>query len=215
MGDKTIRDSVIAELDFEPSIDAADIAVTVDDRIVTLGGHVGSYVEREAAERAVKKVRGVRAVIERIEVRFGRDKPPHDEDLAKRAVQMLDWNVVVPKDAVQVKVQGGCLTLTGTVEWQYQKAEAKAALNRLPGVVSIVNLIEVTPKVSAIDVRGKIEAALKRNAQVEADAIHVDVSGGKVTLKGKVHAWYERGIAERAAWSAPGVRTVEDRIEMA
>ncbi|GEO99582.1 BON domain-containing protein [Methylobacterium haplocladii] len=214
MGDRTIRDSAIAELDFEPSIDAAEIAVSVDDGIVTLGGHVANFVQREAAKRATKKVRGVRAVVERIEVRFSRDKPPLDEDLAKRAVQLLDWNVVVPKGAVQVKVQGGCLTLTGTVEWQYQKAEAKAAPNRLPGVVSIVNLIEVTPKVSATDVRGEIEAALKRNAQVEADAIHVDVSGGKVTLKGKVHAWHERGIAERAAWSAPGVRTVEDRIEM-
>lgn len=215
MTDKTIRQSVIDELSFDPSIDAAQIGVAVEDGIVMLTGHVGSYVERNAAEAAAKKVRGVRGVVEKIEVRFAAAKPPRDEDLAQRAVQMLDWNAIVPKKAIQVKVQEGWITLSGKVEWQYQKSEAQAAVNRLHGVLGIINLIEVVPTVSALDVRTKIEAALKRNAQLEADAIQVNVAGDKVTLSGKVHAWHERSVAKRAAWSAPGVRAVEDRIEMA
>lgn len=214
MTDRTIRQAVTDELAFDPSIDAANIGIAVDDGIVTLTGHVGSYVQRNAAETAAKKVRGVRGVVEKIEVRFAGAKPPRDEDLAHRAVQMLDWNVVVPKGAIQVKVQDGWITLTGKVEWQYQKAEAKAAVNRLHGVLGLIDLVEVSPRADAADVRHQIVAALKRNAQVEADSISVDVAGDKVTLHGKVHAWHERGIAERAAWSATGVRAVDDRIEV-
>ncbi len=215
MTDKTIRQAVIDELAFDPSIDAAHIGVAVEEGIVTLTGRVGSYVERNAAEAAAKKIYGVRGVIETIEVRFAGTKRPRDEDLAHRAVQMLDWNTMVPKGAVQVKVQDGWITLTGRVEWQYQKIEAQVAVNRLHGLVGLVNLIEVTPCADAADVRHKIEAALQRNAHVEADAIRVDVTGDKVTLSGKVHAWSERTIATNAAWSAPGIGMVEDRIEVA
>ncbi|MGH1590345.1 BON domain-containing protein [Methylobacterium phyllosphaerae] len=214
MGDTLIRQNVVDELDFDPSIDAAHIGVAVENGIVTLSGHVGSYTERVAAEKAAQKVRGVRGVVEEIKVRFGGQAPPRDEDLAHRAVQMLDWSVTVPKNAVQVKVQDGWVTLTGTVDWQYQKEEAYRAIRRLAGVAGIVNTIAVTPKASVPDVHAKILAALKRNAELEADAIEVTVKDAKVVLKGKVNAWYERRLAENAAWSAPGVHAVEDHLTL-
>lgn len=215
MNDKILRQSIVDELDFEPSIDAANIGVAVDNGIVTLTGHVGSYTERLAAEKAARKVRGVRGVVEEIKVRFAGEAPPRDEDLARRAVQMLDWSVSVPPNAIQVKVQDGWVTLTGEVAWQYQKEEAQAALKRLSGVAGIINMIEVKQAASATDVRAKIEAALKRNAEVEADAIKVTVKDAKVTLEGKVHAWHERDLVENAAWSAPGVRSVVDHLTLA
>ena len=214
MNDKILRQSIVDELDFEPSIDAAHIGVAVDKGIVTLTGHVGSYTERLAAEKAARKVRGVRGVVEEIKVRFAGEALPRDEDLARRAVQMLDWSVTVPPNAVQVKVQDGWITLTGAVPWQYQKEEAQAALKRLTGVAGIINQITVEPQASATDVRTKIEAALKRNAEVEADAIKVTVKDAKVTLEGKVHAWHERNLVENAAWSAPGVRAVVDHLTL-
>lgn len=215
MSDKLLRQNVIEELDFEPSIDAASIGVAVDNGIVTLSGHVGSYAQRTTAEKAVQRVRGVRGVVEEITVRLAGDTPPRDEDLAIRAVQMLDWSATVPKNAVQVQVNGGWVTLTGEVEWQYQKEEAYRSIRRLAGVSGIINTIAVTPKASAPLVLSKIEAALKRSAELEADAIKVTVKDAKVILEGKVNAWYERGLAENAAWSAPGVRAVEDRLTLA
>lgn len=214
MGDKLIRQNIIDELDFDPSLDAANIGVAVENGIVTLTGHVGSFTERVAAEKAAQKVRGVRGVVEEIKVRFGGETPPRDEDIAQRAVQMLDWSATVPKGAVQVKVQNGWVTLSGKVEWQYQKEEAYRSIRRLAGVSGIMNTIEVTPKASAPDVRAKIMAALKRNAELEADAIRVTVKDANVVLEGKVNAWYERRLAENAAWSAPGVRAVEDHLTL-
>ncbi|ACB24607.1 BON domain-containing protein [Methylobacterium radiotolerans] len=215
MGDKLIRQNVIAELDFDPSIDAAHIGVAVENGIVTLSGHVGSYAERVAAEKAAQKVRGVRGVVEEIKVRFGGETPPRDEDLAQRAVQMLDWSVTVPRGAVQVKVQNGWVTLSGKVEWQYQREEAYGSIKRLAGVAGIINNIEVTPNASVPDVRARIMAALKRNAELEADAIKVTVKDARVVLEGKVNAWHERRLAESAAWSAPGVHAVEDHLTLA
>lgn len=214
MGDKLIRQNIIDELDFDPSIDAAHIGVAVENGVVTLTGHVGSYTERVAAEKAAQKVRGVRGVVEEIQVRFDGETPPRDEDIAQRAVQMLDWSVTVPKGTVQVKVQNGWVTLSGKVDWQYQKEEAYRSIRRLAGVAGIMNTIEVAPKASAPDVRSKIMAALKRNAELEADAIRVTGKDAKVVLEGKVNAWYERELAENAAWSAPGVRAVEDHLTL-
>lgn len=215
MGDKQIRQNIMDELDFDPSIDAAHVGVAVENGIATLTGHVGSYTERVAAEKAAQKVRGVRGVVEEIKVRFGGETPPRDEDLARRAVQMLDWSVTVPRNAVQVKVQDGWVTLSGTVHWQYQKEEAYRAIRRLAGVAGIVNTVEVTPEASVLDVRAKIMAALKRNAELEADAIKVTVEDGRVVLEGRVNACHERRLAENAAWSTPGVRAVEDHLTLA
>lgn len=188
MGDKLIRQNVIDELDFDPSINAANIGVAVENGIVTLTGHVGSYTERVAAEKAAQKVRGVRGIVEEIQVRFDGETPPRDEDIAQRAVQMLDWSATVPKGAVQVRVQDGWLTLSGKVDGQYQKEEAYRAIRRLAGVAGIMNSIEVAPRASVPDVRAKIMAALKRNAELEADAIKVMVKDAKVVLEGKVNA---------------------------
>ena len=214
MSDKQLRADVLDELAFEPAVEAANIGVQVEHGIVTLTGHVGSYTERVAAEKAAQKVRGVRGVVEEIQVRFGGETPPRDEDIAQRAVQMLDWSVTVPKGAVQVKVQNAWVTLSGKVDWQYQKEEAYRSIRRLAGVAGIMNTVEVTPKASAPGVRAKILAALKRNAELEANAIKVTVKDAKVVLEGKVNAWYERELAENAAWSAPGVRAVEDHLTL-
>ncbi|MBX4988196.1 BON domain-containing protein [Rhizobium lentis] len=212
MDDITLRQNIIDELDFEPSIDAANIGISVEDGIVTVTGHVSSYSEKETAERVVKRIKGVRGIAQEIEVRIFGHHETSDDDIARRAVNMLDWNVSVPKGAIQVKVQKGWVTLTGKAEWQYQKNAAADAVRNLAGVVGLSNLIEISPSVSAADVKKRIEDAFKRDAELESQGIRVEVSGGSVTLKGKVHTWSERRAAERAAWSAPGIKTLNDQI---
>lgn len=215
MQDTTLRQNILDELEFEPSIDAANIGVAVDNGVVTLTGHVSTYAEKTTAENVVRRVKGVRGIAEEIEVRIGVSYITADDEIAKRALNSMNWSTSVPKDAVQVKVQKGWVTLTGKVEWQYQKNAAAEAVRGLAGVVGISNQIEITPRPTAYDVRKRIEDAFKRDAELEAQAIRVDVFDGKVTLNGKVKAWSERQAAERAAWSAPGVRSVEDRISIA
>jgi osmotically-inducible protein OsmY len=212
MNDIQLRKNILDELEFEPSIDAADIGVTADNGIVTLSGHVRTYAEKEAAEKVVRRVRGVRGIAAEIEVRIFGAKETDDDDIARRAVKMLDWNVSVPKDAVQVRVLKGWVTLRGKVEWQYQKNAAFDAVRDLAGVVGVSNLVELTPKLSAVDVKKRIEDAFERDAEVEAQAVKVDVQGGKVTLSGRVKTWSQRRAAERAAWSAPGISTLNDNL---
>jgi osmotically-inducible protein OsmY len=212
MTDKTLRQTIVDELDFEPSVDAASIGVAVDNGVVTLSGHVTSYAEKIAAERAVERVTGVKAIAENIEVRYPGHKQTADDEIAERAVAILGWNVQVPKDSVDVKVEKGWIELTGDVHWQYQRVAAESAVRELSGVVGVSNLIQVRPMVAARDVKQKILDALKRHAELESDAIRVDVMDGEVVLKGNVKAWYERGIAEHAAWSAPGVKSVQDHL---
>lgn len=212
MTDKYLRQIIVDELEFEPSFDAANIGVAVDNGVVTLTGHVASYAAKIAAERAVERVKGVRAIAENIQVRYPGHKQTADDEIAERAVAILGWNVQVPKDSVKVKVEKGWIELTGDVNWHYQRVAAKSAVLELSGVVGVTNLIEVRPKVAPGDVKQKILDALKRQAELEADAIRVDVTDGKVVLEGNVKGWYERGVAERAAWSAPGVKAVQDHL---
>jgi osmotically-inducible protein OsmY len=212
MTDKILRQTIIDELDFEPSVDAANIGVAVDNGVVTLTGHVASFAEKIAAERAVQRVKGVRAIAEKIEVRYPNDKRTADDQIAERALLIIAWNAQVPKDSVQVKVEKGWVTLTGAVDWQFQRAAAESAVRRLSGIVGVSNLIEIGPKVAASDVKQKILDALRRNAQLEADAIRVNVIDDQVVLEGNIKAWYECGVAERAAWSAPGVKAVQDHL---
>jgi osmotically-inducible protein OsmY len=215
MNDNILRQNIIDELEFEPSIDAADIGVAVDNGVVTLSGHVSTFAQKAAAENAALSVRGVKGIAQDIEVRpFGANVTADDE-IAKRALRTISWNTVVPDGAVQVKVQNGWITLTGKVEWQYQKAAAAAAIRYMAGVLGVYNNIEVKPHASVSDVKKRIEDALKRNAEVEAKGITVNVSNGKVTLDGKVNTWAERSATVRAAWAAPGVHMVEDRIMIA
>jgi osmotically-inducible protein OsmY len=213
MSDSSLRQDIIDELDFEPSIDAADIGVAVEDGVATLTGHVPTYAQKITVEDVVRRVKGVKGIAQQIEVRpFGTNRTADDE-IAKRALSTISWNTAIPDDAVQVKVQEGWVTLTGKVEWQYQKTAAADAVRDLAGVVGVTNRIEIASRASAFDVKKRIEDALKRNAEIEAQAIRVNVlDGGKITLDGKVHAWSERRAVERAAWSAPGVKVVDDRI---
>jgi osmotically-inducible protein OsmY len=212
MTDKTIRQDVMEELEFEPSVNADHIGVTVENGVVTLSGHVTSYAQKLAAEKATRRVRGVRAIAQEIEVRFPEDKKTDDDEIAQRALNILKWNAVVPQGAVRVKVQNGWVGLSGEVSWNYQRIAAESVIRRLSGVVGVVNSITVKPQVQAADVKRKIEQALQRNAQIEAAHIMVTASGGRVTLDGKVHDWQEHQMVENAAWSAPGVTIVEDRL---
>lgn len=212
MNDNILRQNIIDELEYEPSIDAADIGVAVDNGVVTLTGHVSTFAQKAAAENSTLSVKGVKGLAQEIEVRPFGTNATADDEIARRALHTISWNTVVPDGAVQVKVQNGWVTLTGKVDWQYQRSAAFAAIRYLDGVLGVYNNIEVKPHASAPDVKKRIEDALKRTAEVEAKGIEVTVSGGRVTLDGKVHTWAQRSAAVRAAWAAPGVHLVEDRI---
>ncbi|MHB1110373.1 MAG: BON domain-containing protein [Devosia sp.] len=215
MKDSTLKQDVIDELEFEPSIDANDIGVAVEDGIVMLSGHVSSFAEKTMVQRAVERIKGVKGIADEIEVRYPGHASTSDDEVAKRTVDMLKWSTVVPADKVHVRVQKGWVTLTGSVDWNYQKAGAADAVKGLLGVTGISNLIELQPRVSSLDVKKHIENALRRNAEIEAKGITVNVAGNKVTLEGNVKAWYERRVAEQAAWATPGVTTVDDRLTIA
>ncbi|GJD90404.1 MULTISPECIES: BON domain-containing protein [Methylobacterium] len=213
MDDITVRQRVLDELEYAPMVDAARIGVIVEKGIVTLSGHVRSYAEKTIAERVALRVRGVRAVVEEIEVRYPQNPRIGDEALAERCAQVLEWDVRIPDRAVSIKVEHGCVTLQGSVPHYHQKAAVDAALRRLAGVTDIVNLIAVKPPAEAQEVRSRIRAALKRSAR-DPDTIRVRVEGDRVILDGCVDVWRERELAERAAWSAPGVRAVEDHLTL-
>jgi osmotically-inducible protein OsmY len=212
MTDSSLQQAVLDELNWQPSVKAANIGVTAKDGVVTLTGHVGSMAEKWAAERAVSSVFGVKAVAEELEVRYPFEKKEDDADIAQRALQVLSWDIEVPNDKVKVKVEKGVVTLSGNLEWYYQRSAAEADLRKLPGVIGLNNDILIKPRVQASNVRDQIKAALKRRAQIEADHITVTTDGSKVTLGGKVNTWYERRLAESTAWEAPGVTQVENRL---
>jgi len=213
MDDKQLRQNVLDELEFEPSVDAANIGVAVDDGVVTLSGHVSSYAEKLAAEQAVRKVKGVRAIAQEIEVRYPTDKKMADDEIAKRALSVLKWHAVIPEGAVKVTVQKGWVTLAGEVNWQYQKKTAEDAVRKLTGVIGVVNNISLKPAVLVSDIKRKIEGALARRAHIEAEAIRVNVrDGNKVVIEGNVNSWEEREAVADAAWSIAGVQSVDDQL---
>jgi osmotically-inducible protein OsmY len=212
MDDLKLRQNVLDALEFEPSIDAADIGVAIENGTATLTGHVRTFAQRLKAEEIARRINGVRAIAQEIEVRPAGTHLTADDEIAKRIVQRLDWNTSIPIGNVKAKVDKGWVTLTGQVEWFYQKDLAAAEIRYLTGVTGVTNDIVIKQPVSSADVRTHIEAALKRDAEVEAKAIRVNVSGNKVTLEGKVRTWAERQAAERAAWSTRGVVNVVDHI---
>jgi osmotically-inducible protein OsmY len=212
MTDQTMKQTVLDELSWEPSINAAHIGVTARDGVVTMTGHVASYAEKHAAECAVERVSGVKAVAEELEVRYLSSTGNGDDDIAKRALQAIAWDVFIPKEKVKLKVSKGFVTLTGELDWQYQRESVESVVRRLGGVTGVMNEIKIKPSIKASDVRDKIKAALVRNAQIDADDIAITTDGGKVTITGQVDSYYERSVAERTAWSAPGVTQVEDLL---
>jgi osmotically-inducible protein OsmY len=214
MTDRELRRHVEEALGWEPSFDAADIGVSVDNGVVTLRGDVKRYTARSAAERVALAVYGVKAVANDLNVRLPGEYQRTDSDIAQAAVNALQWNTVVPTNRVSVAVSNGWITLKGNLDWQYQKDAAARALRDLTGVKGVTNSIAVQPRVKSVDVQDKIEAAFKRSAEIDARRIAVTAQDGKVILSGNVRSWAERQEAERAAWAAPGVTQVEDRLSI-
>ncbi|MCC7417417.1 MAG: BON domain-containing protein [Acidobacteria bacterium] len=214
MDDKDLKRHVEDALNWEPSFDAADIGVSVDNGVVTLRGDVTSYAARATAERVTLRVYGVEAVANDLNVRLPGERERTDSDIAQAAVNALQWNTMVPTERVAVAVSSGWVTLNGSVDWQYQKDAAARAVRDLTGVRGVNNGITVEPHVRWGDVRDKIEAAFKRSAEIDARRINVTATDGKVILSGNVRSWAEREEAERAAWAAPGVTQVDDRLSV-
>jgi osmotically-inducible protein OsmY len=212
MTDLELKKKVEDELNWEPSVNAAEIGVAVKSGIVTLSGNISSYWQKFSAERAAARVSGVKAVVNELEVRLPTSSERTDEDIARAAVNHLNWAVSVPADRIKVTVSKGWITLAGTVEWNYQRVAAENAVRHLIGVKGVSNLIEVKPQVSKGEVKAAIEAALKRSAELDASRITVETDGDRVILRGTVRSWAERNEAQRAAWKAPGVRMVDNRI---
>ena len=210
--DSQLQHDVMAELEWEPAVDHADIGVAVNDGVVTLSGYVKNFTEKLAAEKAVRRVAGVRAIAEEIKVRLASDSKVADHEIAKRILDMIAWTVSIPNDVVKVKVEHGWVTLSGAVDWYFQSNDARKAAAKVSGVIGVSNLIEVKQHPAPADVKDRIVSAFKRQADLDAAAVTMITDGGTVKLSGKVHAWNERSIAERAAWSAPGVTRVEDHL---
>ena len=213
--DSEIERDVKDELQWDPDLDATDIAITVKDGVVTLAGFVRSYTDKYEAEAAAKRVAGVVGVANDIEVRM----PPVDErpdpEIARDAVAAIKTQLPISSERIKVVVKNGWVTLEGQVEWQYQKNTAENAVRRIKGVKGVSNMITLKPRAEPSEIKRKIMDAFKRNAEVDANRFVVETSGREVILKGTVRSWIEREEAERVAWSAPGVTKVEDRIVVA
>jgi osmotically-inducible protein OsmY len=206
-----LQKAVLAELSWEPMVTSAHIGVTAHEGVVTLSGHVASYMEKHAAETAASRVKGVKAVAEEIEIKLAGDMRRTDDQIAGAALESLRWDVSVPKDKIKVKVEKGWVTLTGSVDWHFQKDAAAHDVRRLFGVVGISDEIAIKPQIRPSDIHEKIMTALHRSW---FDPAHISVSaeGGVVQLDGGVRSWYERQLAETAAWGAPGITHVQDNL---
>ena len=212
MTDKILQRRVEDALDWEPCVDAAHVGVTAKDGVVTLSGFVGSYADKIAAENATRGVKGVQAIAQEIEVRLPSDQKRSDDEIARRMLDILLWDVTVPDGAVTVKVEHGLVTLGGEVRWQFQRARAEDLAHRLGGVLGVTNHVRLHTAAESQDMLRKIESALHRSAALDADQITVEVDGGKVTLAGTAHSWAACLVAEGAVWAASGVTEVVDRI---
>jgi osmotically-inducible protein OsmY len=210
--DIDIQHNVQYELEWEPSVNAAHIGVAASDGVVTLSGHVATFGEKLAAERAAQNVHGVRAVANEIEVRLAGDHERTDEDIAIDCVNALKRHSSIPQGRIKPTVEHGRITLHGEVEWHYQRLAAAKAVRYLPGVVGVLNAIAIRPHASPSDIKDKIERAFTRSAQLDAHRVAVSVTGGKVSLSGTVRSWAEKDEAVRTAWAAQGVDHVDDRI---
>ncbi len=212
--DSQLQQDVMAELQWEPAVHAAQIGVEVKDGVVTLAGEVSSYAEKWNAESAAQRVNGVKALAVDMKVKLSGFGMRTDADIAESARNILSWTGTLPASAIKVMVEGGWLTLSGDVEWQYQRQTAGDSVRNLVGVMGVSNQIAIKPSLSASVVKSDIDAALKRRANADAQTIFVDVKGADVTLTGTVQSWSERDLATRSAWSSAGVRNVVDKMSL-
>jgi osmotically-inducible protein OsmY len=210
--DSDIERDVKDELQWDPDLDATDIAVSVKNGVVTLTGFARSYTDKYEAEAAAKRVAGVVGVANDIEVRMPSVDERPDPEIARDAVAAIKSQLPISSEHIRVVVKNGWVTLEGDVEWQYQRTTAETAVRRIKGVKGVTNLIMLRPRAEPSDIKRKIQEAFKRSAEVDANRIQVEANGGEVILKGTVRSWIEREEAERVAWSAPGVTNVVDRI---
>lgn len=213
--DNQLQQDVLAELKWEPSVTAAHIGVTAKNGVVTLSGHVDNYMSKYAAERAARRVQGVNGVAEEIEVHLPYDNKKTDDEIAAAVLDRLAWNVMIPRNAIKVKVEKGFVTLTGEVEWHYQQQAANLDVQHLHGVVGVANNVTLKPERAAEDISANIKAALKRSWYTRPDSIRVTDNFGKVKLSGVVHSPHARYVAAETAWNAPGTMSVENDLVVA
>lgn len=215
MNDLVLRQDIIDELNFDPEVQPAHIGVAVDKGVVTLTGHVATYAEKLAADAAVRRVRGVRAVAEELEVRVPNHKKTADDEIAARAADILSWDSRLPQDRIRITVQNGWIYLEGEVDWQFQRSEAQERVSKLTGLVGVVNNLTIRNQPTRPDIRRHIEDAFRRNAELDAEQIRITVEdGGRIKLEGTVHDWGERAAAENAVWSVPGVTKLESHLRI-
>jgi osmotically-inducible protein OsmY len=213
--DAQVKKDIESELEWDPAINASHVGVLVADGVVTLTGHLDTYAEKYAAERAAQRVEGVKALAVELDVRLAPAHQRSDGEIGAAVESALRWNALVPEDKIKVMVEKGWVTLSGEVDWDYQRIQAVKAVRPLTGVVGVVNNIALKAQVTPTNITERIRSALQRQAEREAKGIEVIVSGHTVTLKGQVHSWAERSAAQGAAWSAPGITSVVNQLRVA
>ena len=212
--DNDLQQDVLDEIEWRTTLAPSEVGVSVKDGVVTLSGSVSSYYKKRSAELAAEKVAGVKAIVQDMEVDLPGSSVRSDEDIAKAAYDALRWHTNIPDEKIEIVVNDGWIKLEGEVDWSYQKTAARQAVEDLTGVYGVINDIKIKPHVKVEDINRRIQSAFARHASLDANHIHVDVEGGKVTLKGKVRSYVEKRDAEDAAWIAPGVTSIDDRLEI-
>ncbi|GAA0766919.1 BON domain-containing protein [Ideonella azotifigens] len=210
--DAQLKADITTELQWDPVINAAHVGVAAKDGVVTLTGHLETFAEKHAIERAVQRVAGVKAVAVELDVKLAPGHKRSDSEIAEAVESAFKWNVMIPADRIRVKVEKGWVSLTGEVDWQYQRSAAERAVRALIGVVGVSDGVTIKPSVAPSNITNRIRDALARHAEREAKNIEVMVSGAKVTLRGRVDSWAERAAAQGAAWAAPGISLVVNEL---
>ncbi|WP_343523576.1 BON domain-containing protein [Pedobacter sp.] len=212
--DLQIQKDVMDEIKWQPTLNSSEIGVAVKDGVVTLSGQVDSYFKKSAAEKAAKKVIGVKAIAEDIQVGVSPSFKKTDAEIATAALNALKWNSAVQHERIKIKVENGVVRLDGEAEWDFQRTEAKKSIERLQGVIMVLNFITLKPRTIAADIQQKISAAFQRSASIDSKMVTAEIIGSKVILRGTVRSFAEKKDAESAAWAAPGVLSVENKLDV-